>query len=648
MVLAQLFPVPGGRSGSKPPPRQPFFMRHWAVLRNLKTNVERDEILREAWDEFVSDGKTVLEFDDLETMVRSFLMSIPAVQHLAGKIPDTLIHNTVSRHTQTMLVRLVGDESQRMEVRMTREDLQAVFCYMFVIPDWERERANVDTESTLHGLEELDKSLEPFSNMSITGSQAESMENVLIGILSRTQRLFQELEFLIDIVKESFLKYNFARSQLRAIFTHLKLRVVNAGDYLCQEGDAGDEFYVLFHGLIGVRKKVMSSNNVAHESEISEIPSGTAFGELSLMQRGGIRHAALIAKRDCVLGLLERSDFRAFMYPYVRKVQHDKLHFFERLPYLVGMDPKAIFDISYEARIRMIKPRTIIYQQHQTYPNVILFIKSGHVRVIRELMLKGDVCHSQALTERSALQSNRTSRSQSKRSTNVSDSRASNLNEATGKQWRNIELPSLDKLLERSQPILTPPRRPRRASVLHRRSSSHGRYARVNATPLPTMDMASVRKRYESEVAKLKQKSLTTTQASVASPVVHHTARSNREPVFVDVTVLGQWSAIGCPFIEGKKRGLIPASFIALDHVLVFEVSTFDLQRRLNDRLTRQLYMNLFRCPADDDLKELLKLEDKWRQYRERIGQGRHIDFQSPRVRNPYRRPDLYANNLDK
>lgn len=263
-------------------------------------------------------------------------------------------------------------------------------------------------------------------------------------------------------------------------------------------------------------------------------------------------------------------------------------------------------------------------------------------------MLKGDVCHSQALTERPALQSNRTSRSQSKRSTNVSDSRASNLNEATGKQWRNIELPSLDKLLERSQPILTPPRRPRRTSVLHRRSSSHGRYARVNATPLPTMDMASVRKRYESEVAKLKQKSLNTTQASVASPVVHHTARSNREPVFVDVTVLGQWSAIGCPFIEGKKRGLIPASFIALDHVLVFEVSTFDLQRRLNDRLTRQLYMNLFRCPADDDLKELLKLEDKWRQYRERIGQGRHIDFQSPRVRNPYRRPDLYANNLDK
>ncbi|KMS93825.1 hypothetical protein BVRB_027580, partial [Beta vulgaris subsp. vulgaris] len=140
--------------------KAPFFIRRWNALRSLKVHIERDQILEEAWHEFLPEDKTLIGPKEVETMVKSFLMAIPSVQHLIGKIPGALIQNMINQHTEIMMNRLVGDQDQRMEIRLSFQDFKAVFPCMFTVAGVDRERSNVDSESTLHGLEELDKSME--------------------------------------------------------------------------------------------------------------------------------------------------------------------------------------------------------------------------------------------------------------------------------------------------------------------------------------------------------------------------------------------------------------------------------------------------------------------------------------------------------
>jgi hypothetical protein len=140
--------------------KAPFFIRRWNTLQSLKIHVDRDLIIEEAWHEFIPDSNAHAGPEELQIMVRSFLVAIPSVQSLVGKIPKMLMDITISRHVDIMMTHLVGDQDQRMDLRFSFNDFKAVFLCIFIVADVGRERSHVDIDSTLHGLEELDKSLE--------------------------------------------------------------------------------------------------------------------------------------------------------------------------------------------------------------------------------------------------------------------------------------------------------------------------------------------------------------------------------------------------------------------------------------------------------------------------------------------------------
>lgn len=84
----------------------------------------------------------------------------------------------------------------------------------------------------------------------------------------------------------------------------MQAREYKQGDYIVREGEAGDEFYLIFSGRVDVRKK----DTNGQEKSVNTIERGGFFGELALLQ-GGKRNASIVALEDTACYALSKETF---------------------------------------------------------------------------------------------------------------------------------------------------------------------------------------------------------------------------------------------------------------------------------------------------------------------------------------------------
>jgi putative ABC transport system ATP-binding protein len=84
----------------------------------------------------------------------------------------------------------------------------------------------------------------------------------------------------------------------------MQAREYKQGDYIVREGEAGDEFYLIFSGRVDVRKKDANGQ----ERSVNTIDRGGFFGELALLQ-GGKRNASIVAMENTACYALSKETF---------------------------------------------------------------------------------------------------------------------------------------------------------------------------------------------------------------------------------------------------------------------------------------------------------------------------------------------------
>lgn len=94
------------------------------------------------------------------------------------------------------------------------------------------------------------------------------------------------------------------RSDLERIAELVKPREIRAGEFLFREGDAGDKFYVVFHGSVEILKERPLGD---HERLAVKRP-GEAFGEMALLTDAP-RSASVRAVEDTQFLSVSRSEF---------------------------------------------------------------------------------------------------------------------------------------------------------------------------------------------------------------------------------------------------------------------------------------------------------------------------------------------------
>lgn len=93
--------------------------------------------------------------------------------------------------------------------------------------------------------------------------------------------------------------------ELRHLQETLKVRALPEGAVLFHEGEVGDYFYVILEGEL----EIIKAQGTQEEHIIAVRNSGEFIGEISLLERNGLRTAGVVARSPARLLELSRSDF---------------------------------------------------------------------------------------------------------------------------------------------------------------------------------------------------------------------------------------------------------------------------------------------------------------------------------------------------
>ncbi len=114
-------------------------------------------------------------------------------------------------------------------------------------------------------------------------------------------------------VRESLARVELFQSlspeELDRLAAGVKLEVFARGENLCRQGEAGDSFYVIHTGRVGIFSKNSSSQPV----RVAQLEEGAFFGEMSLLT-GAPRSATVTAETDVAVLHVSKQDFAGLLH----------------------------------------------------------------------------------------------------------------------------------------------------------------------------------------------------------------------------------------------------------------------------------------------------------------------------------------------
>lgn len=118
-----------------------------------------------------------------------------------------------------------------------------------------------------------------------------------------------------QILQKIALFRNVADSDLDEFLKHAKERTYAPGEILVDEGEAGQDFFIVLSGQAIVSKKVVDENGVEARQEIGNRKEGDFFGEMALLE-GTFRTARVTAETQVTVLVINRTDFEDFLNDY--------------------------------------------------------------------------------------------------------------------------------------------------------------------------------------------------------------------------------------------------------------------------------------------------------------------------------------------
>jgi LmbE family N-acetylglucosaminyl deacetylase len=117
-------------------------------------------------------------------------------------------------------------------------------------------------------------------------------------------RILERVRFLAKIPLFAFM----TEAQLMQVAGIITERWAKQGEYLCREGDQGDEMYIIYRGAV----QILKEGNGSREKLIYVAELGEAVGELQVLSQRK-RSASMRAQDDLHLLVMQGEDFRALM-----------------------------------------------------------------------------------------------------------------------------------------------------------------------------------------------------------------------------------------------------------------------------------------------------------------------------------------------
>lgn len=135
-------------------------------------------------------------------------------------------------------------------------------------------------------------------------------------------------------VETNVLFQHLEESELKSVLDAMFEVSPKAGDIIIQQGDEGDNFYVIDKGTTEV---LISSEDGGEPNIVGEVKDGGCFGELALIY-GTPRAATIRAKTDCHLWAIDRNSYRRILMGATIRKRKIYEEFLEKVKLLSSLD----------------------------------------------------------------------------------------------------------------------------------------------------------------------------------------------------------------------------------------------------------------------------------------------------------------------
>lgn len=137
-----------------------------------------------------------------------------------------------------------------------------------------------------------------------------------------------EQEFIVRALKKNFVFSNLTVRETEILVDAFERQEVKTDDFIIQQGDEGDFFYVLLRG---------DCQFIVNNRVVGKASRGQTFGELALLYKSP-RAASVKAETDCVLFRVDQSTFRYILQTQTKKAEDDKRDLIQVVPFFKELD----------------------------------------------------------------------------------------------------------------------------------------------------------------------------------------------------------------------------------------------------------------------------------------------------------------------
>lgn len=183
----------------------------------------------------------------------------------------------------------------------------------------------------------------------------------------------EEREYLIKTLGDIFIFRSLEQKQMDRVIDAMFGRAVTCGDVIIEQGDDGDNFYVIESGTYDI---IVNGKNVGTYNEKG------SFGELALMYNMP-RAATITAKNDGKLWALDRLTFKRIVLKsaFEKRKMYEAL--LENMPMFKSLNAYERMNVADALFSKSYNDGEAIIKQDEEAKNMF-FIESGRVRIVRD------------------------------------------------------------------------------------------------------------------------------------------------------------------------------------------------------------------------------------------------------------------------
>jgi cAMP-dependent protein kinase regulator len=179
-----------------------------------------------------------------------------------------------------------------------------------------------------------------------------------------------EKEFIVLALKKNFVFSNLTTRETEILVDAFERQEVKANDFIIQQGDAGDFFYVLLNGdcLFIVNEKV-----------VGKASRGQTFGELALLYKSP-RAASVQAESFCTLFRVDQTTFRYILQTQTEQAENDKRDLIKAVPFFQELVPDDVTKLVSTMRPRPFTEGEYLVKKGEE-GDAFYLIQEGQVKV---------------------------------------------------------------------------------------------------------------------------------------------------------------------------------------------------------------------------------------------------------------------------